>query len=57
MEQLQKQAELDVKANEKIVLSDEGAKFILDMLDNPPEPTPVLKQLIENTNKSINDFF
>ena len=48
---IMKQAELDVKANEKIVLSDEGAKFILEMFDNPPEPTPALKQLIKNANK------
>ena len=48
---IMKQAELDVRANENLVLSDEGAKFVLDLLDNPPEPTPALKKLIENANK------
>ena len=48
---IMKQAELDVRTNENLILSDEGAKFVLDLLDNPPEPTPALKKLIDNANK------
>lgn len=41
-----KQAELDVKKDEVIKLSDEGSKRLLDLLVNPPEATDSLKELL-----------
>lgn len=41
-----KQAELDVKKDEIIKLSDEGSKRLLDLLVNPPEATDSLKELL-----------
>ena len=52
-----KQAELDVRADEKIILNENQAQFVLNLLDNPPEPTPALKRLIENANKINNWLF
>lgn len=42
-----KQAELDIKENEKIHLSEAGFKNLIDMMDNPPDPTPALKRILK----------
>lgn len=48
---IMKQAELDVDAYERIMLSEEDAVLVLDLLKNPPKQTPALKKLIEDANK------
>lgn len=42
-----KQAELDVKENEKIFLNEDEGKTMLDLLINPPEPTKSLVELFK----------
>ena len=42
-----KQAELDVKANDKIVLDEKDGKIMLDLLLNPPEPPESLVELFK----------
>ncbi len=34
----------------KIVLSDESSKKVMDMVENPPEPTEALKELMKFDN-------
>lgn len=40
-----KQAELDLKEYETLVLSNQDRDFILNLLDNPDEPNEALKSL------------
>lgn len=42
-----KQASLDIKNNEILLLDDEQMKFLLDIIKNPPKPTKELKKLFE----------
>lgn len=42
-----KQAELDIKKNETIVLNNTQRDLILDLLDNPPLPNDALKALFK----------
>jgi len=42
-----KQAMLDIKENETIVLSNRDRDMIMKMLDEPPEPTEALKKAME----------
>lgn len=41
-----KQAALDMEANKRIELNKEQWDFVKDLLDNPPEPTDSLKDLL-----------
>lgn len=43
-----KQAELDIEANEKIYLGKEDYEYVLDLIENPPEPTQALKELFND---------
>ena len=43
-----KQAELDIEANEKIYLCKEDYEYVLDLIENPPEPTKALKELFND---------
>ena len=40
-----KQAALDMEANKKVDLNKKQWDFVMDLLDNPPEPTESLKDL------------
>ena len=40
-----KQAALDIEANKKVDLNKKQWDFVMDLLDNPPEPTKSLKDL------------
>ena len=40
-----KQAALDIEANKKVDLNKKQWDFVMDLLDNPPEPTESLKDL------------
>lgn len=40
-----KQAALDMEANKKVNLNKKQWDFVMDLLDNPPEPTESLKDL------------
>ena len=42
-----KQAELDIKKNEKIVLADRERDILLNALDNPPLPNKALRDLFK----------
>ena len=42
-----KQAELDLKEYETLVLSNQDRDFILNLLDNPGEPNEALKSLFK----------
>ena len=42
-----KQAELDIKENETITLSNRERDMIMKMLDEPPEPTEALKKAMK----------
>ena len=42
-----KQAQLDLLENEKIVLSNEDRDFLLNLLENPGEPSLALKELFK----------
>ncbi len=42
-----KQAELDIKKNEKIVLADKERDVLLKALDNPPLPNKALRDLFK----------
>ena len=49
-----KQAELDVEANKQIMLNKKQWDFVMDLLDNPPEPTDALKDLLKNDKNCFN---
>lgn len=42
-----KQAALDMEANKKVDLNKKQWDFVMDLLDNPPEPTESLKDLFK----------
>ena len=42
-----KQAELDIKRNEKIILADKERDILLNALDNPPLPNKALRDLFK----------
>ena len=41
------QAQLDLTANETLVLSNRDRNLVMDLLDNPPEPNDTLKGLFK----------
>lgn len=41
------QAQLDLTANETLVLSNRDRNLVMDLLDNPPEPNDALKGLFK----------
>ncbi len=41
------QANLDLAENENLVLSNQDRNFIMNLLDNPPEPNEALKGLFK----------
>jgi uncharacterized protein (DUF1778 family) len=41
------QAQLDLTANETLVLSNRDRNLVMDLLDNPPEPNEALKGLFK----------
>ena len=40
-----KQAQIDLAENETLLLSNKDRDFIINLLDNPPEPNEALKEL------------
>ena len=48
-----KQAELDIKKNERIVLADQQRDLLLKLLDNPPLPNDKLKDLFKWLNSYL----
>lgn len=48
-----KQAELDLKEYETLVLSNQDRDFILNLLDNPGEPNEALKSLFRWTTNRL----
>ena len=41
------QAQLDLTANETLILSNKDRDLVMDLLDNPPEPNEALKGLFK----------
>lgn len=42
-----KQAQIDLAENEVVYLSDKERAFVMNLLDNPPEPNDALKDLFK----------
>ena len=40
------QAKRDIKESSNIHLSEKGFEKLIEMMDNPPEPTPALKRIL-----------